>query len=231
MNMVLFDIDGTLTHTVSTDEDCFTSAYLEALGIPGINTDWSVYSHCVDSTICQEIIQSRLGHPPLVEEIRRLKSCFMDHLRACAQKDPSSFQPIPGATEILTWFHSSEDWVAAIATGGWECSARLKLELAGIQVDGLPFASADDGFTREDILSIAISHAKAQYQQDKFDRIVSVGDGIWDVICASRMKLPFIGIAEGPQRERLLQRGARDVLPHYQDLDGFLCLLKESVVP
>ncbi len=231
MNLVLFDIDGTLTHTVSTDEDCFRSAYEEALGIPNINTDWSVYSHCVDSTICHEIVQAHLGRSPLDGEIRNLKDCFMKHLRDCARKNPLAFQPIPGIGEVFSWLRSSKDWAVSIATGGWECSARLKLELAGIQVDGLPFASADDGYTREDILSIAIARARARYRQDGFDRIVSVGDGTWDVIGASRMKLPFIGIAEGPQRERLLQQGARDVLPNYRDLNGFICLLKESVVP
>jgi phosphoglycolate phosphatase-like HAD superfamily hydrolase len=231
MNLVLFDIDGTLTHTVSTDEDCFTSAYSEALGIPNINTDWSVYSHCVDSTICHEIIQSRLGRHPMDDEIRRLKECFVDHLRACALKDPLSFQPIPGVVELLAHLRSRKDWVLAIATGGWECSARLKLELAGIEVDGIPLASADDGFTREKILSIAISRAKAHYGQDEYGRIVSVGDGIWDVICASRMEMPFIGIAEGAQREKLKMLGAQHLLEDYQDLDGFMCMLREAVVP
>lgn len=231
MNLVLFDIDGTLTHTVSTDEECFTSAYLEALGIPNINTDWSVYSHCVDSTICYEIIQSRLERPPRDDEIRRLKECFVDHLRACALKDPLSFQPIPGAIELLTHLRSSQDWMIAIATGGWECSARLKLELAGIQVDGIPLASADDGFTREEILSTSISRAKAHYGQDEFVRIVSIGDGIWDVVCASRMGMPFIGIAEGPQRAKLKMLGAQHLLEDYQDLDGFVRLLREAVIP
>jgi phosphoglycolate phosphatase-like HAD superfamily hydrolase len=231
MNLVLFDIDGTLTRTVSTDEDCFSSAYLEALGIPNINTDWSVYSHCVDSTICYEIIQSRLERPPKDDEIRRLKVCFVEHLRACALKDPLSFQPIPGAIDLLTHLRSSQDWMIAVATGGWECSARLKLELAGIDVGGIPLASADDGFTREEILTIAISRAKVQYGQDQFDRIVSVGDGIWDVVCASRMGMPFIGIAEGAQREKLRLVGARHVQQDYQDLDGFVRLLREADIP
>ncbi len=231
MNLVLFDIDGTLTHTVSTDEDCFSRAYEEALGIPNINTDWSVYSHCVDSTICHEIIQSRFGRPPLESEIHCLKECFVQHLKTCALQAPLSFQPIPGAAEALARLWSSEDWLTAIATGGWECSARLKLELAGVKVDGLPFASADDGFTREEILTTAITRAKVQSGHEEFDRIVSVGDGIWDVMCAARMGMPFIGIAEGTQREKLLSVGARDVLCDYQDLDGFMHLLWEAGVP
>ncbi len=231
MNLVLFDIDGTLTRTVTADEDCFSSAYEEALGIPGINTDWSVYSHCVDSTISREIIHSRWGRFPEADETNRLKDCLVSHLRAYAMADPLSFQPVPGVVEVLERLRSTQDWVAAVATGAWECSARFKLDTSGVDVCGIPLASADDGLTREEILETAITRAKVHYGQEEFERIVSVGDGIWDVLCAIRMRVPFIGIAEGAQRESLLRAGARDVYKDYLGLDEFMRVLREAVIP
>lgn len=231
MKLVLFDIDGTLTHTVTTDEKCFSLAYEEALAIPGINTDWSVYSHCVDSTISKEIIQSRLGRLPQKEEITRLKEVFVSQLQACAQRDPASFLPVPGVNEVIDCLRVSGDWVAAIATGAWECSARFKLGTSGVRVNGIPLASADDGWTREEVLGTAILRAQAQYGCSRFERIVSVGDGIWDVLTAARMNLAFIGIAEGAMRERLIQAGARDVMENYLDQNRFIQLLAEAIPP
>ena len=43
MNLVVFDIDGTLLRTSGVDDECYAQALRETLGIEGISTDWGAY--------------------------------------------------------------------------------------------------------------------------------------------------------------------------------------------
>ena len=45
MKLVIFDIDGTLTHTSRVDEICFVRAWAELHGIEDIREHWSGCPH------------------------------------------------------------------------------------------------------------------------------------------------------------------------------------------
>jgi phosphoglycolate phosphatase-like HAD superfamily hydrolase len=47
-----------------------------------------------------------------------------------------------------------------------------------------------------------------------FERIVSIGDGYWDLVAARLLGLDFIGIGSGQAAERLKAAGARNVFPN-----------------
>jgi len=227
MKLALFDIDGTLTKTISADEICFTRAYQLALGVDKINTDWSVYRHCTDSWIALEIIQDQFQRDPLTGEVAHVKAAYVGQLRQAQARDPDFFLPIPGAREMLEKLLSLKEWAVGIATGGWEPSARFKMKSAGMGDFDIPYSTADDAFSREDILRIAIEKARLAWNRDRFDRIVSIGDGTWDVICARELGIPFLGIADGQQEQRLRELGAEVIVPDYRDLDGFLETLEQ----
>ena len=55
-----------------------------------------------------------------------------------------------------------------------------------------------------------------------FDRLVYVGDGIWDVRAARRLGIGFVGIGEGDREIQLREEGAEIVLPDYEDRDAFV---------
>lgn len=222
MRLALFDIDGTLTKTISADEVCFTRAYKIALEVEKINTDWSVYTHCTDSWIAQEIIQEQFQRVPMDGEVPRVKATYVDQLRQSQAQDPDLFHPVPGAREMLERLLHEAHWAVAIATGGWEPSARFKMQSAGLGDFTFPYSTADDAFSREDILRIAIEKAQHSYQQTSFDSIVSIGDGTWDIVTAQNLGVPFLGIAERDQEQRLRALGAETILPDYRDLELFL---------
>ena len=52
--------------------------------------------------------------------------------------------------------------------------------------DGLPMATANDGITREEIVRASIRKAGEQYGVSEWTRIVSIGDGLWDVRFVSK---------------------------------------------
>jgi phosphoglycolate phosphatase-like HAD superfamily hydrolase len=98
-------------------------------------------------------------------------------------------------------------------------------------VDDYPAAFADDGLSREEILQVAVSRAERLYQKDHFARIVSVGDGLWDVRTAHNLRFPFLGIGSGEREERLRQAGATHVIRDFADYSQLIYNLARADVP
>ena len=182
MNLAIFDIDGTLTESVAVDEVCFVQAFRDVLGIEQINTNWLEYNFQTDSGLALEICRNHLGRDPSGVEISRLQSRFAQLLCAAVEAAGQPIREIAGAAALLHWLGAHARWHVAIATGGWRISARFKLASAGLPVDAFPWASADDALDRVDILRTAIQRAGQDYNQDAFEKVVYVGDGVWDEI-------------------------------------------------
>jgi phosphoglycolate phosphatase-like HAD superfamily hydrolase len=123
------------------------------------------------------------------------------------------------------------DWAVAIATGCWRESALLKLKAANIDSEGIPAAYAEDGLSREDILKAAVSRSLARHGLSSFERIVSIGDGLWDVRTAGRLDFAFLGIGADERATRLRQAGASHVIEDFSDYDRLLNSLMEAEIP
>jgi phosphoglycolate phosphatase-like HAD superfamily hydrolase len=141
------------------------------------------------------------------------------------------FGEVPGANSFLTSLGPPSDWRAAIATGGWRPSAELKLRTAGIDAGEIPAAFAEDGPSRESIVGAAIERASVRYKQVAFEKIVLVGDAVWDVHTAKRLDLPFVGVGRDDRAARLCDFGAGCVLVDFIDHQNCLYSLEEAVVP
>ena len=232
MNLVIFDIDGTLTKTDRIDDICFVQAMADAHAITNVSTDWAGYSHTTDSAITLDIFKHQFNRAPEEVELLKLKSQFVRLLEDYRAKDSSLFAEITGASSILQRLNREPEWRVAIASGGWGVSAALKLKVAGIEVDDFPAAFAEDGLSREEILQSAISKAEKLYQQKHFARIVSVGDGVWDVRTARSLGFPFLGIGAGKDAEKKLRRaGATHIIEDFTDYKQLVDYLTEAEVP
>lgn len=231
MNLAIFDVDGTLTKTVSIDDLCFTQAFAISKGITGIDTDWTKYTYPTDSGITLQIFQEKLGRKPSPEELRKLKHCFINLLKKHSLSDPQDFTEIAGASLLLKRFRKEPEWAIAIAAGGWSEPATLKLEMTGMEINNLPTAFANEGISREEILEKAIKKALSHYRQKNFERIVSIGDGLWDVRTAIRLGIPFLGIAGGKRAALLRKAGVSHILKDFRDYNRFLRYLNEAQIP
>jgi phosphoglycolate phosphatase-like HAD superfamily hydrolase len=231
MNLAIFDIDGTLTETNTVDDICFVQALADAHAITEINTNWMEYQYVTDSGIIFQIFHERFGRPPDEGDLKSFKSCLMNLLEAHRAKDSSLFAEVPGASRALTRLSEEKEWAVALATGCWRDSAELKLKAASIQTEHLPAAFAEHGLSREAILQMALSQAKQSYGQSSFERIVSVGDGLWDVQAATNLGIPFVGVGKGDRGRRLRQAGATHVLESYSDYEQLIDCLGKAEVP
>ena len=231
MDLVIFDIDGTLTDTNEVDETGFALAVTREFELTGFSTDWSNYEHCVDRFIVRELVQRHANRAVTDEELERFQQTFLRILRAAYAHAPEKFEQITGAAALLAHLRADANQAIVLATGGYRLTACFKLERAGLEVADLPCACADGGLSREEIIGIALARARAAYKVDQFARIVSVGDGLWDVRTARNLNLPFVGVGRGAHAERLRAAGAHAVLPDFADVDAVLQVLASARVP
>lgn len=228
LKLAIFDLDGTLTATNAVDSECFVDAVSEELGFL-IDSDWSVYEHCTDSGIVTEAFAKHFGRPPTPLETDRLRATFRRLLETRLAERPQLFTEIPGAVHLLSNLHKY-DWDTCIATGAWSTSAELKRDVAGIPKD-IAIFSSDIHPSRETIVATAIEAMQRANGGIRYERIVVVGDGVWDVTTARRLGLGFLGVGAGDGAQRLLQAGARAVVPDFSCVETTLAHLEFAERP
>lgn len=208
VNLVLLDIDGTLTDTCEVDSECYVEAMASVFGIDDFPTEWSQYAQATDAYLTRTIVHSRLGRFPTADEIITLKTRFKDRLESALDASPERCEPIMGGPEFLRWIEDSADYSAALATGGWTPTAELKLRRAGYEPTRIPMASSEDHDVRSEICALAVSRAAKSLGIDMFNSITYVGDGVWDVRAAQELQIDFIGIARDAKADQLRSAGA-----------------------
>ncbi len=230
MNLAILDIDGTLTNTNTVDTECFLKALEDCFTLSGIETDWSLYTHATDAAILEEIFQKHLRRNPSTDETTRLQNSFLAHLQSAFEICPEMFSAVEGAGDSLSVLKGDPEWAYVVATGGWDLIATFKLAAADLSVKS-PIISCHDGITRETILQKPLEASLVFYNVSRFSRMVSLGDGVWDVKAAKFLDLPFVGIGRGSRAERLAVLGVSHVLPDFANLEAVFKAMKESSPP
>ncbi len=227
--LAIFDVDGTLCRSSDLDDRCWSDAASEVLGLPEIETDWSRYDHSTDEAIATQLIRDRTDLRPIRLQVALVRDAFVRRVRDAIARDGGVSRPVPGAIELFDQLEAS-GWGVAIATGGWRVTANLKLETAGIRAEGVPAAHADDAHPRESIVTIARERAESRYGRT-FDRLVYVGDGIWDVRASRSLGIGFLGIANGGRADELRDEGATQVLASFEPFSTLLGAIQVAETP
>ncbi len=229
MRLASFDIDGTLTQTSDVDNECFLTATSSALGVSEEVVDWTEAPHVTDSGILAWLFERHHGRAPTADEVLLAKVELVRLLELRLADDRTRFSPIAGAPEVFEMLIAS-GWALAMATGCWGASAKLKLGAAKIPAGRIPLICSDEAPMRVTLLERAIAEATAG-SPAALERVVSVGDGLWDVRAAISVGIPFVGIGTGVQADRLKAAGATDVLPDLTDHAALRWALEHAGVP
>jgi phosphoglycolate phosphatase-like HAD superfamily hydrolase len=227
--LAILDIDGTLTDTTAVDDECFRQAMALALEVPSSEIDWADAPNITDAGICHWLFERHRNQPPSGLQVAAAKAEFLRLLEHEAISRPHRFSPVPGATRVFSHL-AQNGWAVALATGAWGASARIKLATAGIPTGPIPLACSDDASTRLDLLRLAIERAVSASPQ-RFDHVVSVGDGLWDLHAAAAADVGFVGIGEGSRAALLRAHGAGVVLTDWTDLETASAALRQAIVP
>jgi len=222
--LVVFDLDGTLTRTYHTDARAFVATVREHLGDIVLDETWESYPHASDSGLLATLWEQAHGRPPEDHEVGSFRTSFVTRLARDAETSKTSFRPVDGANEALAALDRAGHPMA-LATGCFEATARLKIRHSGLDLRGMPAAFSEDGPSREGILRAARSRGGAH------DRVVYVGDAVWDARTCRALGWPLIGRATGRRAAKLRREGVTHVLPDWCDLDALLHAVAAAGVP
>lgn len=195
MHLILFDIDGTLVDSDEFDSELYVQAVQEVLGIE-IGDDWSAYRNVTDGGILDEIIDNaglKAGRSRIHSEVKTVFACLVSEY--LDQKD-GRLPEIEGAGAFLAELESLPNVSMALATGGWEETARMKLRAAGVDRYSLPLASGSDALTRAEIMQVAEKRALGGR---KASRRIYFGDGVWDKRASEELGYEFVAIGDKVQ--------------------------------
>ena len=201
MNLVMLDVDGTLTQSYDYDREIFGLAIAEVLKCPLVDADLNGYVDKTSLGVTQEAIQRITGRNPEAKEIEEVKRRVLWHLERMYKESPEVFSEVPGARGFVERLRRLDGAGIAIATGCWRSEAVFKLRASGLNVDDIPMASSDDDRNRMRIMEMAVGRARDLYASPVFERVAYLGDGPWDVEASHLLGYNFIGI--GPRLQGL----------------------------
>ncbi|MYH32708.1 MAG: serine hydrolase [Gammaproteobacteria bacterium] len=195
IHLVLFDIDGTLVDSDEFDSELYVQAVREILGIE-IGDDWSAYRNVTDGGILDEIIDNAGLTDGRLRIHAEVKAVFAGLVSDYLDEREGRLPEIEGAGAFMTALESLPEVSMALATGGWEVTARMKLRAAGLDRYSLPLASGSDALTRVEIMQIAEKRALGGRAAD---RRTYFGDGVWDKQASEKLGYDFIAIGDKVQ--------------------------------
>lgn len=221
--LLLFDIDGTLTDSVSLHQAAFRTA-LTAFGFVDFDDNWSGYKHHTDSYIFKTIFETLKASPVSQKDIDTFEGMLADLISDSTSEN--RVVEIPGARNFLQQMRSLPGYDIVFATGSLLQPAQLKLAQCGITIAEQLLIASNHFFSREELVSQAIREARKYYGVHQYDEVFSFGDGRWDYETAKNLNLKFIGI----NNPSLVGMGVNNFYADFSD-SGLFELLGETVAP
>ena len=187
MDAVIFDIDGTLLQSDTTDDTLYLAAVREVLGNVTLRASWGMYTQFTAAGVLIEILGDN-AIEATAETVAAVRDCFVASVgRHVTARGP--FAEVPGAKAFVQSLHASLTHRVAYATGGWLGAALLKLSAAEFPVAGIPLATSDDHFERQEIMLHALRQLGGA-----FDTVTYYGDGHWDAEAARSLGWQFVPV-------------------------------------
>jgi phosphoglycolate phosphatase-like HAD superfamily hydrolase len=184
MNAVIFDIDGTLLQSDANDDALYLAAVRDVLGNVKLRPTWSTYTQFTASGILNEILNDN-AIAATIDTVSAVRDRFVASVRRHVSEH-GSFAEIPGAKAFVESLNLSPTHRVAYATGGWRGSALLKLSVSGFPLAGVPLATSDDHFERQEIMLHALRQLNGV-----FASVTYYGDGDWDAAAAKALGWQF----------------------------------------
>ena len=206
-NLIVFDIDGTLTDSVGQHINAFKETLIE-MGVSEIKSEFGTFKHHTDSFISKAIFESNQNKQFTKVKFDLFEKGLTEKLHA------QKIIEIAGAKKLIEELSRHPDYGFCFATGSLRRPAEYKLNSVGIPFKDWQLVTSDAIYDREGIVSKAIENASDYYNIQKFERVISVGDGLWDLITAKNLELQFIGVGL-KNKGILIENGATFV---YEDL-------------
>ncbi|MES2638225.1 MAG: haloacid dehalogenase-like hydrolase [Myxococcota bacterium] len=182
MDLLLFDIDGTLLRTRGAGREALDDAFLRVLGWPDAMAGISL-AGATDGGIMRGVA-ARFGvpwdgvsSPPF--DLDAVRAAYLEAL-VVRLAQPDRVALCPGVRELLDALEGRAH--LALLTGNWRAGAALKLGAVGLWGRWIDGAFGDDHTDRNCLVPVARARAEAAGIQ--YRRVIVIGDTPADVACA-----------------------------------------------
>jgi HAD superfamily hydrolase (TIGR01509 family) len=215
----LFDLDGTLVDSVYQH----VLAWKDALDREGIELSvWRIHRKIgMSGGLFTNILLRETGLDVTEERLQRLRQW---HAEAYARQ-AGSIRPLPGARELLKYLTDNGlPW--AVATSGRMLTAAHNLAALGVDPERVPVVTRDQvRYAKPDPdLFLAAAERLGVAMADA----LVIGDSIWDMLAAQRVRALGVGLLSGGYgAEELQHAGAfrvyddpADLLRHIDEVAG-----------
>lgn len=225
MNLLLFDIDGTLLLSGGAGTRAMDRGFHHLYGIKEA-TKGRDFSGMVDPVILRDLFFHVRRQGCTSEELNLMVEVYLRFLEEELQAS-SGFRVLPGVAELLDRLSIRKDVRLGLATGNLEKGARMKLERAGL----LPYfcfgAYGSDTEERDRIVSLAIERGKRLPGNSTRNHVAFViGDTPLDIQAGKGAGALTIAVATGTRSlEELRSHRPTYLLSDLSQHQDFLSLL------
>jgi len=198
MKLLIFDIDGTLTHLDGATRSAFDAAFVRLFGrnasIAGIKmhgrTDPMIFRDCFRETGLGDDWENAY------EKFRRV---YLEELPAAIRARGNRVRLHNGVGELIRTLHAMPEQAAlALGTGNMEGGGRAKIGHFGLNEFFPVGGFGDDHHGRVDLLRDAIRNAEAHWQRNfETSETWVIGDTPHDIAAGKALGLRTLGVATG----------------------------------
>jgi len=211
VNVILFDIDGTLLLTGGAGQKGMERALEKVFGITRPTEDIPAAGR-TDFAITHDLFEFH-GIDSTPEAWTQFSSEYFRQLPlAMAELDGSL---LPGVRDILEILHARKDVRLGLLTGNFEAGAWLKLKHYGIDHYFQFGAFGDSHHSRDDVAKLAYEATHRHCGSPiAADRVWVIGDTPADVACARAIGANVVAVATGVYSYDELAPTSPDLLLH-----------------
>lgn len=225
MNLLLFDIDGTLLLSGGAGTRAMDRGFHHLYGIQEAARGHD-FSGMTDPVILKDLFFHFHREACTPEELEAMIEVYLGFLEEELEAS-SGFHILPGVVELLDQLSLREDVRLGLATGNLEKGAHMKLERAGL----LPYfcfgAYGSDTEERARIVSLAIERGKRLPGDSKGNHVAFViGDTPLDIQAGKGAGALTVAVATGTKSlEELRRHGPTHLFPDFRQPEDFLRIL------
>jgi len=196
VKLLIFDIDGTLTHLDGATRRAFDAAYMQIFGVHAETETLKLHGR-TDPLIFRDCYELSGLSGGWEKAFVIFRDAYLTALPGCIAASPHTHLH-PGVAGLLDMLHRRSDAALALGTGNMEAGARLKIGHFGLNRYFPVGGFGDHHHQRADIMRDAIRHAEAHWRQTfaPADTWV-IGDTVHDVEGGKAVGLRTLGVATG----------------------------------
>ncbi len=236
MNLIIFDIDGTLLRTHGAGSRSTNHVFRQLFGVEDAWGSTSAFGK-TDPNIFDEIANRTLRRPLSDAEMAQVCAGYLEQFAEELSRS-DRFTVLPGVTALLKALSEHEGMWLGLQTGNLEAAGWLKLKTAGIETMFRFGGFAEDARDRTTIVRSAIRRGVSQVERmgHRCGAVIVIGDTPSDVTAGRENGARTIAVATGGYTRAELEHTEPDiVVDSFAELEpaveAFISLLHGGQLP